>query len=256
MKQIIFRMDDVGAASKRWEVYGRNKIENILFIKYLPWVKRWGVYEELSAQEWEDIGAVLKRNNAKMTVGVTACWVERNEKLIPFPQKYPEQANALKKLLESGCIEIANHGLTHCLVGKHVPKLFSSNRQYHREFYDTLPEEEHKYHLERSQAILQNYFEIPIISFVPPGNVWNTVTENYAQRSGIQYLSAKQLVKDLSQSREIATEIFAFHDREVKLFGVSWLENKIREFEANNILSQTVKGYFEVEKNNNSHSKL
>src|SRR3989442_5561 len=54
------RLDDVGASSKRYEVYstrswglGRLRISgNWLFLKYLPGVKRWAPYRELTAAEW------------------------------------------------------------------------------------------------------------------------------------------------------------------------------------------------------------
>jgi len=67
----------------------------------------------------------------KLTVGITACWVTYDGDLIPFPEKYPEQADLLKFGSESGLLEIANHGLTHCVVGKHF-FISSSNRHYFR----------------------------------------------------------------------------------------------------------------------------
>jgi len=51
---IMIRMDDVGAASKRHEVYGRTRLSvgpvrvpfpgNLLWLKYLPPIKSWGPY--------------------------------------------------------------------------------------------------------------------------------------------------------------------------------------------------------------------
>ena len=52
---------------------------------------------------------------------------EKNN-LVPFPEKFPEEAEAIKKGLDKGVIDIALHGLTHCVVGKHLPRFFSSNR--------------------------------------------------------------------------------------------------------------------------------
>ena len=59
---VALRLDDVGAASKRHEVYGLTRVRvgrlavpfpgNFLFLKYLPPIKRWGPYRELSASEW------------------------------------------------------------------------------------------------------------------------------------------------------------------------------------------------------------
>ncbi|HEX9124863.1 MAG TPA: hypothetical protein VF948_00580, partial [Methylomirabilota bacterium] len=89
------RLDDVGAASKQHEVYGVTRIElgplalpfpgNFLFLKYLPPVKRWGPYRELTAPEWERVLAELESRGARMTVGVTAGWVETDGRIVPFP---------------------------------------------------------------------------------------------------------------------------------------------------------------------------
>ena len=58
---VALRMDDVGAASKRNEVYGLTRVApraesalpfpgSFLFLKYLPPIKRWGPYRELTGR--------------------------------------------------------------------------------------------------------------------------------------------------------------------------------------------------------------
>lgn len=215
-KKIAFRMDDVGASTKQFEVYSKTQLGNILFLKYYPPFKAWGPYEEITPVQWKEIIDFLDKTNSQMTVAVTAAWVEKNGDLTPFPKKFPKQAAILKKALQSGLIEIANHGLTHCVIGKHLPRLFTSNRKYHREFYDFLSEEEIKYHLKKSQKILEDYFETKIVTFVPPGNVWTDFTWDYAQKLGLKILSAKE------------NDVFAFHDRDIVLNGIKWLEEKIQ----------------------------
>ena len=54
--------------------------------------------------------------------------------LIPFHKDF-QIALKLKEGIKNNLIEVANHGLT-CVVGKHLPRLFSSNRKFHREFWD------------------------------------------------------------------------------------------------------------------------
>ena len=94
---VALRLDDVGAASKRYEVYGLTRIPlgpwaipfpgNFLFLKYLPPIKRWGPYRELTAAEWEAILAVLEAERSRMTVGVTAGWVEADGRVVPLDRK-------------------------------------------------------------------------------------------------------------------------------------------------------------------------
>jgi len=57
-------------------------------------------------------------------------------------------------------IEIANHGLTHCVVRKKLfrPRLFSSNRRCHREFWSWFGKESHFEHIKKFQEILQGFF--------------------------------------------------------------------------------------------------
>ena len=97
---LMLRMDDVGAASKRHEVYGLTRIAvrrtripfpgNFLWLKYLPPIKRWGPYRELTAPEWQSILEALAAARARMTVAVTAAWVEDDGRLTPFPAKFPD----------------------------------------------------------------------------------------------------------------------------------------------------------------------
>src|SRR5207244_2011559 len=70
---VALRMDDVGAASKRNEVYGITRLElgglrvpfpgNLLFFKYLPPIKRWGPYRELGGRDWEAVLDWLERHD-------------------------------------------------------------------------------------------------------------------------------------------------------------------------------------------------
>lgn len=232
---IALRLDDVGAASKQYEVYGLTRIPlgplrlpfpgNFLFLKYLPPIKRWGPYRELTVGEWEAIMAMLVETGGKLTVAVTAGWVEADGRITPFPKRFPDQAAVLRQGLEQRRLEIANHGYTHCVLQDRLfrPRLFSGNRLHHREFYDWLPQEVHREHLHRSQDILQSYFGTRIETLVPPGNVLSPKTVAAAPAAGIRYIScldAKHLgpadgVTFVDQAR-----VVAFHDRDLVLGGL------------------------------------
>ncbi len=237
-EDIALRLDDVGAASKRYEVYGLTRIPlgpwalpfpgNLLFLKYLPPVKRWGPYRELVATEWEAILTTLVETGNKLTVAVTAGWVEPHGRVVPFPEKFPEQAAVIRQGLTRGLLEVANHGYTHCVLQDQLfrPRLFSGNRQYHREFYDWLPEVVHREHLHRSQQILQSYFGMRIETLVPPGNVVSMKTVAVAARAGIRYISCADAARWGNAEGITFVEearVVAFHDRDLVLHGLDFL---------------------------------
>jgi len=218
MKKIAFRMDDVGASTKQFEVYSKSYFGNFLFLKYIYPFKAWAPYRELNEKDWEEITVILGKYGAHLTVAITAAWVDEKNDLIPFPEEFPKQAKVLKEASKNGLVEIANHGLTHCVVGRHLPRLFLSNRKYHREFYKFLPEDLIKDHLDKSQKILEDYFETKVITFVPPGNVCTDFAKEYAMQLGLSILSGRE------------KNTFAFHDRDIVLNGPEWLREKIIGF--------------------------
>ena len=109
---VALRLDDVGAASKLHEVYGLTRVRvgtlavpfpgNFLFLKYLPPIKRWGPYRELSASDWEGVLAALEAAHARMTVAVTAGWVESDGGVTPFPRKFPAAAGVIREGVRRG----------------------------------------------------------------------------------------------------------------------------------------------------------
>lgn len=233
---VALRLDDVGAASKRHEVHGRTRLPlgpvalpfpgNFLFLKYCPGIRRWGPYRELSAREWRGILDALAGADARMTVAVTAAWVERDGRLVPFPAKFPEAAAAVREGVRAGRLEVANHGYTHCLVadGRFRPRLFSGNRQYHREFFDWLPEDVHREHLERAQGILQEFFQVPVVTLVPPGNLFSPKTLAAAAAVGIRCVSCRDVARHGGREGLALVDdadVLALHDRDVVLGGVA-----------------------------------
>ena len=245
-EKIVLRLDDVGASSKEynqhgkvyWKIFGKPLpvafFSNWFFFKRIKPFANWAVYQELGKDEWTKIFLLLKSRNAKLTVGVTACWALSENELVPFNKKFPVVIAILKEGVEEGLIEIANHGLCHCVLKDNLfhPKLFSSNRIYHREFWEWLPDEVHKNHIEKSQEILTKIFKKDIVTFIPPGNVWTEVTEYFAKSSGIKYLSSLEDKAPTGiQSNGIIyignKKMIDFHDREISLYGTSWLEKQM-----------------------------
>jgi peptidoglycan/xylan/chitin deacetylase (PgdA/CDA1 family) len=238
------RLDDVGAASKQHEVYGATRIEigplaipfpgNFLFFKYIPPAKRWGPYRELDAEEWERSLATLEAAGTRMTVGVTAGWVEREGTIVPFPRKFPETAAVIRRGVERGQLEVANHGYTHCVLegGRFRPRLFSGNRSDHREFHEWLPVTVHREHVATAQKILQDFLGSPVLTFVPPGNVFTRDTLAAAAAAGLRYVSCLAparwgAVEGLTFVSE--SDVLAIHDRDIVLGGIGFLQRLLGE---------------------------
>lgn len=239
---MMFRMDDVGAATKRHEVYGLTRISlgplrlpfpgNLLWLKYLPPIKRWGPYRELRASEWGAILEALSAAGARMTVGVTAAWVEDDGALTPFPRKFPDATRVIREGVHAGLLEIANHGLTHCLLEGRAfrPRLFAGNRSYHREFYDFVPAEAQEAAIARAQGILAEAFGVPIVTLVPPGNLLQPETAELARRHGVRFLSYRAPTTRAGTLPVIGDECgVVFHDRDIVLGGVEWLRARLEE---------------------------
>jgi len=240
--KIVLRMDDVGASTKHFEVYSKKIFGNFLFLKYLSFFRAWGVYEEISPEMWQEIFQALDEKDAKLTIGVTATWVERDGTLVPFPEKYPLQADLLKAAEDDGLIEIANHGLTHCVVGRHLPKPFSSNRTFHREFWDWLPEDLHKEHISESQKIFKSWLGRSPVGLIPPGNVYSNSTIRAAEENGIKYINSSSSMEMDSHINYIdESMVDAFHDREIALEGIDWLKLKINYYSNQNTHFVTLK---------------
>jgi peptidoglycan/xylan/chitin deacetylase (PgdA/CDA1 family) len=218
-------------------VYGRTRLPvgplavpfpgNFLFLQYCPGIRRWGPYRELSAAEWHAILETLAGADARMTVAITAAWVERDGRLVPFPAKFPAAAAAVRDGVRAGRLEVANHGYTHCLLAdrRFRPRLFAGNRQFHREFFDWLPESTHREHLRRAQVVLEDFFAVPVETLVPPGNLFSPKTLAAAAELGIRRVSCRDagrfgpregvaLVDD-------ADDVVALHDRDIVLGGLA-----------------------------------
>lgn len=150
-----WRIDDLGASSKLHERH-RGK---------------WWPYRELRAEELATLMAWLARTGSRVTLAITARWVTRRANQIPYARMFPEQAAVIRLAVQHGLVEVACHGLTHCIPGRHADWTFwRSNRQWHREFIDALPFPEQVEHLRVARAELEQTFLAPVTTLVPPGN--------------------------------------------------------------------------------------
>lgn len=241
---LALRLDDVGAASKRHEVYGATRIRlgpvalrfpgNFLFLKYLPPIKRWGPYRELGPAEWRAVLEALEGAGSRMTVGITAGWVERDGRVVPFPVKFPDAASVISEGARRGLLEVANHGYCHCVLQDRLfrPRLFSGNRQYHREFHDWLPEQTHREHVARAQGILEEFFGTPVVTLIPPGNVFSRKTLAAAAKVGLRYLSCRDAGRaGPAEGLTVVddTRVVPLHDRDLVLGGLGAFRELLSE---------------------------
>lgn len=243
---MIVKIDDIGASTKKYNQHGKKLFKfknfpifyfpfsNIGFFKRIWPFKEWAPYEELTAEEWKEFLDIFKKTGIKPTIAITACWVDEKSNLIPFPEKFPDEAAILKNAFNNNEITIANHGLTHCIVGKHLPNFFTSVRKYHREFWPYLDAKIHEEHILKSQKILEDFFEKPIEAFVPPGHVWSKKTYGAMKNTSIKKIISNRYMLDSDKPMEKIefindNDYFNFHDRELKLFGTTWLLSKINE---------------------------
>lgn len=236
-RPIALRIDDIGASSKRYNYHARNRFLNVGILRHRRLFGAWAPYRETTPQEWQEVFSILRRNRAKLTVGVTATWVEEDGSLTPFPEKFPEEAEVLREGASEGLLEIANHGYTHCVLQDQAykPGYWAGNRSMHREFWDWLPAETHARHLTESQRILGAYFQTPPTTLVPPGNVFCQATVEAASRQGITHINCQVQPADEEAYAQTSgaikilgnEHVVAFHDRELVLEGVSWLSDKL-----------------------------
>lgn len=246
-KKIICRIDDIGASSKLYNQHGKVlffrkgipffffPLANIGGFKRIFPFREWGPYEEVTAEEWRIFLRIFKEYGISPVISITAAWVDKDCRQTPFPEKFPEQAAILKEASDRGEVIIANHGLTHCVVGRHLPSFWRSNRKYHREFFDSVPFATQREHIETAQRILEDYFQKTVDIFVPPGNVWCKKTYEALVGTHIKIVFCLRYMQDSNEPMDGIEFIsdadcsLVMHDRELKLHGEEWLRAKLNK---------------------------
>lgn len=233
-EKLALRIDDIGASSKEHLYYTKRWYSNFGPLRDRRLFGKWAPYREMNAADWSSVLRILHRFQAKLTVAITATWVEDDGTLVPFPEKFPDEANALGEGLAKGLIEIANHGLTHCVLEGRAfrrRRLYGTNRMFHREFWEWVPAEVQLHQLRQAQDILTSYYRMPITTFVPPGNVYSEPTLVACQQLGIRTLNCERPKLRLGDTPKVIgdEQVLAFHDRELVVFGVGWLQEQLRK---------------------------
>ena len=131
---IPLRLDDLGASSKQYERWSRHRWANVWPLHHRKLFGAWGPYRELHAEELEAIFEMIRDAGAVLTVAITAYWVERDGACTPYTVKFPQQAALIQWWAMQGCLQVAAHGLTHCVPGQHLPRWIGGNRTWHREY--------------------------------------------------------------------------------------------------------------------------
>ena len=234
-RKIALRIDDIGASTKYFEIYSKVWYGNLLFLKFFMPFKAWGPYREINQEEWKDVLEILQKYAVKLTVAITACWVSWSGRLIEFYKKFPYEAKVIKRGVKMGVIDIANHGLTHCVTQNNLfrPRLFRGNRQYHREFWEWLEPKIHLEHIKKSQEILESFFETEIAVLVPPGNVFCEYTLEACEKYGIKVVNCQTSKRQNFRSVVVLPDnngVDAFHDKDIVENSVSFLEETIQKY--------------------------
>lgn len=103
---IALRIDDIGASTKVFNYYSKQQRYNWGILRHHRLFGAWAPYPEMTPDLWEKTFDVLRRFQAKLTVAVTACWVEGDGELIPFPEKFPQEVAILKKAWKKGLLRL------------------------------------------------------------------------------------------------------------------------------------------------------
>ena len=162
---MMVRLDDIGASSKQFEWWSRHRWANVWPLHHRRLFGAWGPYRELREDELRRIFQAVEDQGKHLTVAITANWVEWDGTLVPYGQKFPYQAEVIVRWVHRGVIDVAAHGLTHCVPGQHLPRWIGGNRPWHREYNRTA--------MQRLEADLG----VPVTRYVRPGLPTGTTPE-------------------------------------------------------------------------------
>lgn len=199
-------MDDFGASSKQFEIWSRSRLANLTPLKYVWPFKAMGKYREMHPDELHQLFRLVKDYGSRISLGVTACWVNQYSDLVPFNDIFPEQAAVIHLAVNEGIAEVVNHGYTHCQVGKHLPRWFDGNREAHREFVPDMSMAQAASHLLMSQQSFREWLSPEPSILVPPGLQFPAKFQDTAKLAGLRVWTRKD-----------EERCFSLHDRQFVL---------------------------------------
>lgn len=158
----MIRIDDLGASSKRYERWSHHTWANVWPLYNRQFFGAWGPYRELTADELDQIFKVVAHASKTITVAITAYWVKRNGSLMAYHRRFPAQAAMVAYWARRGVVEVAAHGMTHCVPGFHRHRWIGNNRYWHRD--------RHPWRAEAKRSI-ESWLDLPVTRFVEPGQI-------------------------------------------------------------------------------------
>ena len=159
----MIRIDDLGASSKVYERWSHKRWANVHPLHHRRLFGVWGPYRELKPDELEHIFSVVANAHRTICVALTAYWVKRNGSLMSYNRKFPGQAAVVALYARRGVVEVAAHGMTHCVPGHHLHRWVGNNRYWHR---DRAPWRD------EAKRSIESWLELPVTRFVEPGQIY------------------------------------------------------------------------------------
>lgn len=219
------RLDDFGASAKHNEIYTKalNGWGNLFGLHNFQKFRAWAKYDEIEPELLERFIQKLIDRNSRATLGITACWLNLDGSMETFNVKFPDHVKLLNEGIACKVIEIANHGLTHAVTEDLAfkPKIFSSNRTMHREYWPWRSNGVIRTSVSLSQMILGECFGLRPTIGVPPGNAWCRSYAEACSEYGIKIINSNLPSQDQVNLDELGLiylsndRVHALHDKEL-----------------------------------------
>ena len=87
--------------------------------------------------------------------------------------------------------------------------------------------------IKKSQEILQGFFEIDVVTLIPPGNVYCNFTIEAAKKYGIKYINCQTPSQVIDKVAILSNDnVYAFHDKEIVQEGLNWFEGVLKKYQS------------------------
>jgi len=225
----FIRIDDFNASAKHLELYSRifPRLLSFFPLYLMPRLSGWGLYPELDDIDWMRLYEYVVKYHLCVNIAVTAAYAGLSK--IPLSKRYSQSAiRIISSLSSMSLVEVCSHGLTHCddRGFRRFPKLFGSNRSQHREFGHGFSYSHQFCNLKVSKNILEDTFQVPVRTFVPPGSQYDQNTVEAAISAGFCNFSSRLYPGISYDGINFISDDYtlALHDRELFFEGVGYLD--------------------------------